>query len=138
MQPSKPYNYILSKFFGRRQRHAIYMTWQLVDLYGEDSIFMLGKEPSTRGELTEQILGTQELLYSRGVMQLASKLYTDNEKKTFKRNVTSRTKGGTIFRYINLLKQLKINFDLYSISCDELEGMLPKEFDYFLQSSKGN
>ena len=134
MKPSKPYNYILSRFFRHRPRHAVYMTWQLVNLHGDKSIFMLGKEPSTRGELTEQLMARQEILYSSSVMELADCLYCDRERKTFKRGVTTRDKGGTVTRLIHLLDQIRLNFDIYSIGSDDLKEMLPKEFDRFLKA----
>ena len=133
-KPSQAYNYILSKDYRHRPRHALFMTWQLVDLYGDQSIFMLGKEPSTRGELTEQLMARQEILYSRSAMQLANSLYYDPERKTFKKGVTSRNKGGTVTRFINWLDQLRLNFDIHSISSNDLQEMLPGEFDRFLKT----
>ena len=134
MKPSQPYNYILSTSFLHRPRHAIYMTWQIVGMHGERALFMLGKEPSVRGELTEQLMARQEILYSKSVMELASSLYTDTERKTFKRGVTTRDKGGTVTRFILWLDQLRLNFDIYAMSASDMQEMLPKEFDRFLKS----
>ena len=130
--PSKDYNYVLSKNYNHRPRHAIYMTWQLVSRYGQEARFMLSKEPSTRGEITEQMMARQEMLSSEGVMRLASALYFDVESGIFKRGAASRTGPGCVYRYVNWLQQLQLTFDIFSTTKDELEGLLPAEFSRFL------
>jgi len=130
-KPSKEYNYILSPEYNHRPRHSIYMTWQLVSHYGHDALFLLGKEMSTRGELTEQMMARQENLSSEGVIRLASRLYLNPETRIFKRGAASRTGAGCIARYIRWLDQLRLTYDLFSITREELEQLLPGEFDRF-------
>ncbi|MFQ3246619.1 MAG: hypothetical protein ACI9SP_003272 [Arenicella sp.] len=129
--PSKEYNYVLSKNYNHRPRHSIYMTWQLVNRYGNDVRFMLSKKPSTRGEITEQMMARQEFLTSDGAMRLASALYYDEKTGIFKKGAASRKSAGCVDRYVSWLQQLQVTYDLYSISKDELEELLPKEFDRF-------
>jgi hypothetical protein len=134
-KPSMEYNYVLSEKYNHRPRHAIYMTWQLVNRYGEDSRFMLCKGMATRGEITEQMMARQDFLSSKGVMGLASSLYFDNDAGGFKKGAAARKSAGCITRYIAWLQQLQVNYDLYSITKDELKELLPKEFDRFLGKS---
>lgn len=61
------------------------MTRQLVKQHGDDAHLMLCKEPSTRGEITEQMMARQELLSSKGVVSLASQLYFDDKNQVFKK-----------------------------------------------------
>lgn len=129
--PSQEYNYILSKRYNHRPRHAIYMTWQLVNLYGDAARFMLCKPMDTRGEITEQLMARQDILSSEGAMKLASSLYFDPEEGNFKRGAAARKSAGCVTRYIAWLQQLQLTFDLYSISADDLAAMLPREFDRF-------
>lgn len=135
LSPSKPYNYILSHNYNHRPRHAIYITWQLVNRYGEDARFMLCKEPSTRGELTEQLMARQEILSSEAAIRLASSLYFDFEAGTFKRGSASRKRAGCVSRYISWLQQLQLTFDIFSMTKKELEDLLPGEFDGFRTSA---
>jgi hypothetical protein len=130
-KPSKEYNYILSKNYNHRPRHAIYMTWQLVNRYGDDVKFMLSKKASTRGELTEQMMARQEILTSDGVMRLASALYYDNETGIFKKGSASRKSAGCVARYISWLQQVQMTYDIFSTSKEELEELLPEEFGRF-------
>ena len=133
-KPSKGYNYVLSYSYNHRPRHAIYMTWQLVNRYGEDARFMLCKEPSTRGEITEQMMARQEILSSDGAIRLASELYFDESSKNFKKGAAARKSAGCVSRYINWLQQLQLTYDIFSISSDELAVLLPKEFDRFRET----
>lgn len=130
-KPSKYYNYVLSKDYRHRPRHAVYMTWQLVNRYGENARFLLSKEMSTRGELIEQIMARQYFLGYEGVMNVASKLYSDNEKKSFKKGSTGRRAQGCVARFVSWLQQLELTYDLYSIAGEELEELLPTEFNRF-------
>lgn len=129
--PSQPYNYVLSRNYNHRPRHSVYMTWQLVDRYGEDSRFMLCKDPSTRGELTEQLMARQDILSSDGVVRLASWLYFDPGSGLFKRGAAARKSPGCVARYIVWLQQLELNYDIFSTTREDLERMLPVEFRKF-------
>ena len=130
-KPSMVYNYILSENFAHRPRHAIFTTWQLVDRYGEDSRFLLGKELTVRGELIEQLMARQYLLSCDGVMRAASELYYDPERKTFKKGAAGRKSAGCVSRFVAWLQQLEINYDLFSVSSEDLLRLAPKEFDRF-------
>ena len=132
LNPSKLYNYVLSEKYNHRPRHAIYMSWQLVDRYGDDARFLLAKEMSTRGEITEQLMARQEILSSDGVMRLASKLYFDSTTNGFKRGAASRTGAGCVTRYLGWLDQVKLNYDAYNMSASDLKAILPQEFERFL------
>lgn len=128
---SREYNYILSARYNHRPRHAIYMTWQLVQRYGPDARFLLCKGMPTRGEITEQLMARQDNLSSKGVMLLASKLYFDEEANGFKRGAASRSTAGCVNRYLAWLEQLKINYDIFMMSPADLESLLPNEFARF-------
>ena len=129
-KPSMSYNYILSGDYKHRPRHAIYMTWQLVSRYGKDSMYLLCKEMSTRGEAMEQMMARQEILSCEGIVRLGSRLYLDPATGAQKRG-TGGKGAGSARRYVNWLNQLKLTYDLYCLSPEELEQLLPSEFDRF-------
>lgn len=130
-KPSMPYNYVLSDDYKHRSRHAVFITWQLVTRYGEAARFLLCGDMSRRGELIEQMMARQDILSLEGVMKLASRLYSDERSGKFKRGAAARDSRGCVSRYVTWLQQLELTYDLYSISADELEDLLPKEFDRF-------
>jgi len=129
--PSMVYNYILSENYNHRPRHAIFTTWQLVNLFGEHARFLLSRELPVRGELIEQLMARQYFLSCEGVIEAASQLYYDPARKTFKKGSAGRTSAGCVYRFVNWLQQLEINYDLFSISCTDLMEIIPKEFERF-------
>lgn len=130
-KPSMVYNYILSENYNHRPRHAIFTTWQLVELYGVHSRYLLSRELPVRGELIEQLMARQYFLSCTGVMQAASTLYYDPERETFKKGSAGRTSAGCVYRFVIWLQQLEINYDLFSISSEDLISLMPNEFERF-------
>mgnify|MGYP006981142763 CR=1 FL=1 len=132
--PSQAYNYILSNNYNHRPRHAIFTTWQLVDRYGEDARFLLCRELPIRGEITEQLMARQYFLSCRGLMQAASRLYYDEESGSFKKGAAARSSAGCIHRFVAWLHQIELTYDLYSLNCEDVLDLMPKEFDRFKAS----
>jgi hypothetical protein len=130
-KPSMEYNYILSENYNHRPRHAIYTTWQLVSRYGEHSRFLLSKELPVRGELIEQLMARQYFLSCSGIIETASKLYYDEESKTFKRGASGRKSPGCVYRFVSWLQQLEVNYDLFSMKEDDFFKLMPPEFERF-------
>jgi hypothetical protein len=61
---------------------------------------------------------------------MASKLYYDPDKKSFKLGAGSKIKGGPR-RLASILNQLDMTYYLYGMTSDEIIALLPKEFDRF-------
>ncbi len=130
-KPAMVYNYVLSENYNHRPRHAILTTWQLVSRYGEVARFLLSRELPVRGELIEQLMARQYYLGCEGVMRAASKLYYDPERGTFRKGSTGRTSPGCTYRFISWLQQLEVNYDLFTMTEEDLLSILPSEFNKF-------
>lgn len=128
---SMGYNYVLSEDYKHRPRHALFTTWQLVNQYGDNSRFLLSREVSVRGELIEQLMARQYFLSCKGLIEAASKLYYDPNTHSFKRGATGRKSAGCVYRFVSWLQQLEVNYDLFSMSCDDFLTLMPAEFDRF-------
>ena len=96
----------------------------------ERAIAMLCNPLWKPGEIVEQLASRKELVTNRGVVELATQLYYDKEKKSFKRGAGSSVKGAAR-RLAALLNQLDLTFYLYGMSADELMVLLPNEFNRF-------
>ncbi|UAA39632.1 hypothetical protein KIH87_04550 [Paraneptunicella aestuarii] len=130
-KPSEAHHYVLSQLYNHRPRHSVLYSWQLVELHGEDSLFMLAKKPSVRGELSEQLLARQYILYSKGVIALANHLYFDANTESFKRGAAGRGKGG-VTRLISWIRQIDLTYDIFSMEKEDFVKILPSEFGRFL------
>jgi len=121
----------MSEDYKRRYRHAIYVTWQLVQSHGENAKFMLFKEPSIRGEITEQFMARQYYLSCDGVIEAAKKIYWDDEVGALKRGSGGKSRGSPR-RFIAWLQQIEVTYDLFSLSGEQLLRLIPTEFQRFL------
>lgn len=86
------------------------------------------------GEVAEQLVSRQEIVTNPGVIELATRLYYDKEKKQLKRGAGSKNdEPGSARRLAAFLNQLDLTYYLYNMTADELEALLPDEFDRFRQ-----
>jgi len=117
----------------RFYRHLLLGPFLIVRAHRDDperALAMLCNPVWKPGEIVEQLASRKELVTNRGVIELATRLYYDPEKKSFKRGAGSSVKGAAR-RLAALLNQLDLTFYLYGMTADELLSLLPKEFDRF-------
>jgi len=121
----------------RFYRHLLLGPYLIVRAHRDDperAIAMLCNPLWKPGEIVEQLASRKELVTNRGVVELATRLYYDQEKRSFRRGAGSSVKGAAR-RLAALLNQLDLTFYLYGMNADELLALLPKEFDRFRSSS---
>jgi hypothetical protein len=84
------------------------------------------------GDYVEQLASRQEIITNRGIIAAANALYFDAKNNRFKRGGQTREKPGTLRRFIEVLDQLSLNYDLYAfheLGPQQLLDLLPREFD---------
>lgn len=86
---------------------------------------------SKPGDLNEQLASRQYFLGTRSVMGAASKLYTSGTPPVVKSGATNRRRAGNVRRFVNLVDQLWLTWDLAAMEPAEIIDMLPPEFDDF-------
>lgn len=133
-KPSMEYQYVLSRDYRHHSRHALRTTCEYIRQYGASVHFMFSKSPCERGEIIEQLSARQEIAACPGVVEVASALYDDAERGTFKKGAAGRGRG-SIVRLIRVMQQYQLTYDLYSVTGAQLFEMLPAEFDRFRGSS---
>ena len=75
----------------------------------------------------------QEFLSSKAVIELAGELYFDERTNVPKRGAASKDGPGCVRRYVRILQQLMLTYDLFLMTRDELAELLPAEFDGYKQ-----
>lgn len=130
-KPRETASYLMSEDYNRRYRHAVYVTWQLVDIHGENARPLLFKEPSVRGELTEQLMARQLYLSCRGVIEGVRKLYWDDSAARLKKGAAGKS-SGSARRLASWLQQLEVTYDLFTMTGDQLIDLIPREFQKFV------
>lgn len=125
--------YVLSADFRNAYRHLIAGPLETYALSGESaSLLLAGSAVDTPGDAYEQLASRREIRTNRGVMDAAHRLYFDDEKGARKRGATSTGGRGSIRRFIQLIQQLDLTYDIYGMSGEEILGLLPSEFDSWI------
>jgi hypothetical protein len=110
-------------------RHLLAGPVMIYDLHHENSIILLYNPVNETGDFLAQLMGRQEIGTNVGVIEAAKILYWDPEKKRPKRGSSAQEhKPGTLRRFVDVLQQFDLTYDLYSISGEELIQILPGEF----------
>ena len=81
-----------SEHWGRYYRHLIAAPVRVLHDLGELADIYLTGKPNQHGDLFEQLASRQEIATNKGVIQAATILYWDSEKKKIKRG--ARAKNG--------------------------------------------
>jgi hypothetical protein len=119
--------------FQRFYRHLLLGPFLIVRAHRdrpERAIAFLCKPLWEPGEIVEQLASRKELVTNPAVAEVATALYYDRTKGSFKRGAGSSVRGAPR-RLAALLNQLDLTWYLYGLGSQELLQLLPKEFDRF-------
>ncbi len=86
------------------------------------------------GDIVEQIASRQEIITNGGIMDAASSLYYDSASGKPRRGAATKKGMGTVRRFIDILNQFDVTWDLYSLEGEDVIHMLPDEFSRFLKA----
>jgi hypothetical protein len=124
------YRYILELDYRSYYRHLLVGPYTAFKLQREKAALLLCTPVHQLNKYHLELACRQAFLTNRGVIEAASILYFDPKKGRPKSGaaVTTR-KPGTLFRFIDVIQQLDLTYDLYSMSGTEVVSLLPAEFD---------
>lgn len=131
--PGSDYRHILVPDYRRGHRHLLagaYLVYSVFGL-GEDlAALLLCSRPSAENQFCKELAGRQNFITNRGILSAANQLYFNPLTGQPKRGSQVK-KGvpGTLQRFIRVIQQLDVNYDLYSMTGIEIVGLLPPEFD---------
>jgi len=117
----------------RYYRHLVVGPYRIFAAHKDEPellVAILANDPSTSGDLYEQIASRQQLITNRNVVETINRLYFDEKKKKLKRGAGGKEKGGAR-RLADTLNQFDLTYDLYSVDTDTLVKLLPNEFSRF-------
>jgi len=120
----------------RYYRHLLAGPYRIYKAYNEEparAMLVLCGPLHRPGDIVEQFVSRQEVITNAGIMEAATKLYYDRASGKPKRGAASKGRG-TARRFIDILDQFDVTWDLYSLKADYMIEMLPDEFSRFRQS----
>lgn len=131
-RPGRDYRHIPSEDWRHFYRHLIRGPIRIYRLFAqkpENALIVLCQHPAAPGEFVEQLAARQERITNPGIIEAANRLYFDGEiGKPRRGSAPNWPKPGTLRRFGQLLDQLDLTYDLYSMSADDLLELLPGEF----------
>lgn len=135
-KPGKDYRHIPSSNWRDFYRHLIRGPVRIFRLFKDNpdaASIVLCQSPQSPGDFVEQLASRQERITNPAIIETANTLYFDRKTGKPRRGASSTwRKPGTLRRYGDVLDQLDLTYDLYSMSADELAELLPGEFSAYL------
>jgi hypothetical protein len=135
-KPGRDYRHILEPGYPYGHRHLLAGAYLVCTVYGwgeELSKLLLHGPVSMESQLHHEIATRQSLITNRGIMEALHILYFDKSKNKPKRGpLMSRSAPGSLYRFIDVVQQLDVTYDLYSMSGAEITDILPAEFSHWI------
>jgi hypothetical protein len=124
--------YHLSNDFRTKYRHRVFGPVDLYSRLGDNSRLLINGTPSSLTDWEEQFAARIQISKSPNIATALFRLYWDSSSEAPKRGAAANArKPGTLRRFIDLMQQLDLTYDLSSISTDAILELLPKEFDKY-------
>jgi hypothetical protein len=105
-------------------------------LHGVAGRVLLVSDLTKPGNINEEIVSRQKLVSNASIINVLDKLYYDKERRRVKRGIDDKqkvlTKKGSLRRFIQVINQFELTYDLYSLNPESLVGLLPDDFDVWL------
>lgn len=128
-KPGREYRHILEKGYRYQHRHLLAGPYLSYKMYGDKSRLLLHGFINQESQIHHELSSRQELITNRGIIEAADTLYYDNNNESPKAGTLSDSKAGSLFRFINIIRQLELTYDLYSMESQGIISLLPDEFN---------
>lgn len=129
-RPGRDYRHIPDPSYRYRHRHLLSGPYTIYRLHGDQAAFMLCGRIHVESSLYHEIAGRQSLIANPGVVEAASLLYYDPKKRKPKRGAQSPDyEPGTLRRFVEVLQQLDVTYDIHGMPGPEILKLLPPEFE---------
>ena len=127
-RPGQDYRYVFA--FRWRYRHLLYGPYQIYRRHGELVRLLLAGPPHSESSVYHDIVSRHDLIANKGVLEAASMLYLDPRRGRPKPGAQRSVQhSGSLRRFVRILQQLDLTYDIYGLSGEQVLGLLPAEFD---------
>jgi hypothetical protein len=132
-KPGRDYRHILEPGYPNGHRHLLAGAWLVYSVYGlgdDLSRLLLWTPLHLESKFHHELAGRQTLITNKGILEAADKMYfRESEGHPQKGALIKKKAPGTLQRFIDVIQQLDLTYDLYSMSGEEILALLPPEFD---------
>ena len=131
-KPGRDYRHILEPGYPYGHNHLLagaYLVYTVYGLYDELSKLLLYTAPHIESGFHHQLAQRQSIITNKGLMEAARLLYLNKKENKPKFGAITKKKPGTVYRFIDVIQQLDLNYDLYSMTGEQVLKLLPVEFN---------
>lgn len=132
-RPGRDYRHILEPGYPYGHRHLLcgaYLVYAVYSLGAVLSQLLLWTPLHVESQFHHELATRQSLITNPGVIEAAHLLYFNEKAKQPKRgSLIKRRSPGTLYRFIDVIQQLDLTYDLYSMAGQEVLNLLPQEFN---------
>jgi hypothetical protein len=110
-------------------RHLLVGPYIIYELHKDHAQTLLCGRVDEFGDFNEQLASRQEFVTNRAIVQAVDLLYFDVDRGKPKRGASPNSrKPGTLRRFVDVIQQFDLTYDLYSLNGEQLAELLPAEF----------
>jgi hypothetical protein len=129
-RPGRDYRHVPDFDFRHRHRHLLFGPFAVYRRHHGHAILLLSGPLHVEPAVYQEITSRQDLIASRGVIEALNALYLDRSRGLPKRGAQSPSEHpGTLRRFVRVLQQLDVTYDIYGMSGAGIVELLPPEFD---------
>lgn len=126
--------YICSSDYRDYYRHFIAGPYSIYSLHSrENSRIFLYSPVYEHNDFIEQLASRQFIISHQNIVRTVTELYLDASRGFPKRGAQSRNRKGNIRRFVSIIQQFELTYDIYSMSPEQILNLLPEEFNEWKQ-----
>src|SRR5690606_36510963 len=128
--PGKDYRHVPDFAHRQRHRHLLFGPYQVYRRHAERLGLLLTGALDTESGVYHEIVSRRDQIANPGVIDAALALYYDAQRGRPKADAQgSLHNAGTVWRFVRVLQQLDVTYDIYGLSGEQRLELLPPEFD---------
>lgn len=134
-RPGRDYRHIPEPGYRHGHRHLLGGAWLAYRLHGEAAALMLCSRPDVENAFHHELMSRQAIVANPGLIRVAADLYFDPPRIRPRPGAQdpTGTVPGSLRRFIDVVAQLEVNFDLLDMNPAAIAALLPAEFDRWRQ-----
>jgi len=127
--------YICSHDYTDYYRHYVAASYDIYSFHGKDNSRLFLYPPThIHNDFIEQIASRQYIISNSNLIEVTHRLYWNNSSGYPKRGAQSRNRPGNHRRFVKIIAQLELTYDIYTMGPDEIFDLLPEEFNSWKNS----
>lgn len=131
-KPGELVRHVLSTNAQKYYRHLLAGPYRLLQVHGHNARIFLHGEVPVHGDFSEQLASRMQFVSNRALIEVVDRLYydphSDGEGRP-KRGALTRTRPGNVRRFVSVMQQFELTYDMYAMTADQIMQLLPKEFE---------